>query len=59
MEWWNRVGAMYQFLTATPALAHDMAVNGPPTDFAYTLANNLAAGPTPLDVYPAGVVTGD
>lgn len=58
MEWWDRLGAMYQFLNQTPALAHDMAVNGPPTDFAYTLANNMATGPTPLDVYPVDAATG-
>lgn len=59
MEFWDRIGAMYQFFNATPALAHDMAQKGPQDDFAYTLANNLATGPTPLDVYPAGAVTGD
>lgn len=59
MEWWDRLGGMYQFFTNAPALGHDMAVKGPQDDFAYTLANNIATGPTPIDVYPAGVVTGD
>ena len=58
MEWWDRLGAMYQFFNGTPALAHDMATKGPADDFAFTLANNLATGPTPLDVYPADVDTG-
>lgn len=57
MDWWDRMGAMSQFFNDTPALAHDMAVNGPPNDFAYQLAYGLQNTPTPLDVYPVDSAT--
>lgn len=53
MDWWNRVGAAYQFLNDTPALAHDMATKGPQNDLMFSLAYGLQATSTPLDVYPA------
>lgn len=53
MDWWDRVGAMYQFLNDTPALAKDMALKGPQSDFAYTLAYALQNTGAPIDVYPA------
>lgn len=57
MEWADRLGAMYQFFNQTPALAHDMAANGPQTDFAFTLAYGLQNSPTDIDVYPADTQT--
>lgn len=57
MEFWDRMGAMYQFLNDTPALAHDMATKGPQTDFAYTLAYGLQNTATPIDVYPSDAQT--
>lgn len=53
MDFWDRIGAMYQFLNDTPALAHDMATKGPQNDLAYSLAYGLQATSTPLDVYPS------
>lgn len=57
MDWWNNLGAMYEFFNDTPALAHDMAIKGPQTDFAYDLAYGLQSTTTPLDVYPADTQT--
>lgn len=53
MEFWNRIGAMYQFLNDTPALAKDMALKGPQSDFGYTLAYALQNTQAPIDVYPS------
>lgn len=57
MEWADRLGAMYQFFNSTPALAADMAHNGPQDDFAYTLAYGLQNTPVPLNVYPVDTAT--
>jgi hypothetical protein len=57
MDFWNRIGAMYQFFNDTPALAHDMAVRGPQTDLAYSLAYGLQSTAAPIDVYPADTET--
>jgi hypothetical protein len=57
MEWWDRLGAMYQFFNDTPALAHDMATKGPQSDFAYSLAYGLQNTAANLDVYPADTQT--
>jgi hypothetical protein len=57
MEWADRLGAMYQFFNETPALAHDMAINGPQNDFAYTLAYGLQNASADIDVYPADTQT--
>lgn len=53
MEWFDRLGAMYQFFNDTPALAHDMATKGPDGDFAYALAYAAQNTAAPIDVYPA------
>lgn len=57
MEWFDRLGAMYQFLNDTPALAHDMTVRGPQNDFGYTLAYAMQNTSAPIDVYPADTQT--
>lgn len=53
MEWFDRFGAMAQFLGDTPALAHDMALKGPQSDLVYSLAFALQNTQAPIDVYPA------
>jgi hypothetical protein len=57
MEWANRLGAMYQFLNDTPALAQDMASRGPQTDLAYALAYAMQNTAQDIDVYPADTQT--
>lgn len=57
MEWWQRVGSMYQFFNDVPALAHDMALKGPQSDFAYSLAYALQNTSADIDVYPADTQT--
>lgn len=57
MEFWDRMGAMYQFFNSTPALAHDMATKGPQTDLLYSLAYGLQNTSAPIDVYPADTQT--
>lgn len=57
MEWFDRLGAMYQFLNSTPALAHDMATKGPQTDLGYSLAYAMQNTSAPIDVYPADTQT--
>lgn len=57
MEWFERFGAMYQFLNDTPALAHDMAVHGPQGDLPYYLAYAMQDTPMPIDVYPSDTQT--
>lgn len=57
MEWFDRLGAMYQFLNDTPALAHDMATKGPQTDLGYAMAYGLQNTSADLDVYPADTQT--
>lgn len=56
MEWVDRMGAMYQFL-GIPAMAKDMALHGPQSDFAYSLAYGLQNTSTDIDVYPADAQT--
>lgn len=57
MEWFDRLGAMYQFLNSTPALAKDMALHGPQTDLGYSLAYAMQNTSAPIDVYPADTQT--
>jgi hypothetical protein len=57
MDWFTRFGAMYQLFNDTPALAHDMAMNGPQTDLAYDLARAMQTTATPIDAYPADTQT--
>lgn len=53
MDWWTSIGNMVSFFGDTPALAVDMALNGPNADhIGYDLAYGLQATPTPIDVYP-------
>lgn len=53
MDWFNRLGTMYQLLNLTPALAKDFALHGPQTDLAYVLAYASQNTDAPLSVYPA------
>lgn len=57
MEWFDRLGAMYQFLNDTPALAKDMALHGPQNDLVYSLAYAMQNTIAPIDVYPADAQT--
>jgi hypothetical protein len=57
MDWFDRLGAMYAFLNDTPALAHDMTMRAPQTDFSYTLAYAMQNTAAPIDVYPADTQT--
>lgn len=57
MDWFTRMGAMYQLLNNTPALAKDMALHGPQTDLGYTLAYAMQNTATPIDAYPADAQT--
>lgn len=57
MEWADRLGALYQFLNAAPALAKDMALGGPQTDLTYDMAYAMQNTSTALDVYPADTQT--
>lgn len=57
MEWFDRLGGMYQFLNDTPALAKDMALHGPQTDLGYSLAYAMQNTSAPIDVYPADTQT--
>lgn len=53
MDWWDAVGNMYAFMPDAPALAYDMALNGPDPDrVGYDLAYGLQAASTPIEVYP-------
>ena len=54
MDWWEQLGAHLAFYPDTPALAYDMAMNGPAEHVAYILNNGLQQTDVPLDVYPAG-----
>jgi hypothetical protein len=54
MNWWTTLGNYLSFFDETPALAFDMAMNGPNADHVgYDLAFGLQAAKTPIDVYPA------
>lgn len=58
MDWFQKLGNMVLFMPDTPALAFDMAINGPQHDqFAYSLAYNMQNTPEGLDVYPAEGMT--
>lgn len=57
MEWFEKLGALYQFLNDTPALAHDMTVRGPDGDLPYYLAYGMQNTSVPIDVYPADTQT--
>ncbi len=53
MNWWTQVGNYLGFFDETPALAVDMALNGPNANYVgYDLAFGLQAARTPIDVYP-------
>lgn len=54
MGWWTQFGNYLSFFDETPALAFDMALNGPnPGHVGYDLAFGLQAARTPIDVYPS------
>lgn len=54
MDWFNQLGNMTALFPDTPALAWDMALNGPNPDLVgYGIAYGLQVTPTPIDVYPA------
>jgi hypothetical protein len=54
MDWWNQIGNYVDFFGETPALAVDMALNGPNANHVgYDLAFGLQAARTPIDVYPS------
>jgi len=53
MEWWQDIGVMSQFMPDTPALAFDMATNGPQhAPFKYSLAYNMQDTTAAIEVYP-------
>jgi hypothetical protein len=54
MDWWETLGNYASFFGDTPALAFDMAMNGPNANYVgYGLAYGLQATATPIDVYPS------
>lgn len=54
MDWWNQIGNYLGFFDETPALAVDMALNGPNAGVVgYDLAFGLQAARTPIDIYPS------
>lgn len=54
MNWWQQIGNYVSFFGDTPALAVDMALDGPNADHVgYDLAFGLQAASTPIDVYPS------
>ncbi|MGN6127881.1 MAG: hypothetical protein ACTHON_15070 [Humibacter sp.] len=57
MDWFTRLGAMYQLLNDTPALAQDFALRGPQSDLGYTLAYAAQNTQADIDVYPADMQT--
>ena len=59
MEWFDQLGNMVTLFPGAPALAVDMALNGPNPDMiGYGLAYGLQITPTQFDVYPSEVVNG-
>ncbi|MEV4228135.1 hypothetical protein AB0J81_13745 [Streptomyces bobili] len=59
MEWWSTFGNYLGFFDETPALAFDMALDGPNSNHVgYDLAFGLQASRTPLDVYPSETMPG-
>lgn len=54
MNWWTEIGNYLNFFDEAPALAVDMALNGPNANhIGYDLAFGLQAAQTPIDVYPS------
>lgn len=54
MNWWTQFGNYLSFFGDTPALAYDMAMDGPNANHVgYDLAFGLQAASTPIDVYPS------
>jgi hypothetical protein len=54
VNWWTQIGNYVTFFGETPALAVDMALNGPNANHVgYDLAFGLQAAATPIDVYPS------
>lgn len=54
MNWWTTFGNYLGFFDETPALAFDMAMNGPnAAHIGYGLAYGLQSTATPIDVYPS------
>jgi hypothetical protein len=59
MNWWTQIGNYLSFFDDTPALAVDMALDGPnPGYVGYDLAFGLQAAKTPIDVYPSETMFG-
>lgn len=59
MNWWSQFGNYLSFLDDTPALAFDLAMDGPNANYVgYDLAFGLQAAKTPLDVYPSDAPAG-
>jgi hypothetical protein len=55
VDWWDQIGNYTTFFGDTPALAVDMALNGPNADHVgYDLGYGLQSSQTPIDVYPSG-----
>jgi hypothetical protein len=55
MEFWDQIGNFAAFMPGAPALAVDMATNGPNPDMmGYDLAYGLQATPQPISLYPEG-----
>lgn len=54
IDWWDQIGNYTTFFGDTPALAIDMALNGPNADHVgYDLSYGLQSSQTPIDVYPS------
>lgn len=53
MEWWNAIGTYAAQFGNLPALAVDMAMNGPQhSDLGFALADKAQRTPAPIEVYP-------
>jgi hypothetical protein len=60
MDWFNRLGSYYMFLSSAPALAMDLALNGPNADrLGYALANSVNATSAEFDPYPSEGAAGE
>ena len=54
-EWFAEIGNYFTAMPDAPALAVDMALNGPPPDqVGYGLAYSMLRTPEELEVYPQG-----
>jgi hypothetical protein len=52
VEWWERLGGFAMGISDSPALAVDMSLHGPQSDFGYTLTALMNRTTAPLDTYP-------